>query len=797
MIQGNISATQSLTGSARETGIQGLSAYEVYKKNGGTLSEEEWLVSLKGEKGDKGEQGIQGERGAAFTYTDFTEEQLEGLVGPKGEKGEQGPAGPQGEHGAKGEKGDTGETGPQGPQGEQGPKGEKGEAFTYDMFTEEQLASLTGPQGPQGVKGEKGERGSDGLSLEEITEITGELKNLGTEDKSNLVNAINELVNNGGVKEIKTSTVDLQTLDAGAYIVNGGLKIIYYNGSSISITTGTRNYIMLVIRQGETRFAWIFINKRIQYIDTTGSKEYTLDNFLTSTNALSKTNTTAYTPTADYNPATKKYVDDAISNAGGGGTTANDLYPTKMEALIETEEIEGTVEKTFYSGDLASANDNSITTAGTFWLTDVTSEMIGKKLKSVTINGVTNGGTITFRANTTISVSKSLTSTYQYQTKAETLNSSPDTIDIFQIRVNSGIQTYLLDGTDSRVTILNQDAINSCPLTLGITKESDTSVFKFNGSGLPNTGEISFFHKHIQGAISNNSMMGLAFRMVYEENGTSYGEEKKILKMTLSDESEINTDMSILFNDISASNKLKGKKISILGDSISTFNGFIPSGYATFYPSGNITTVEKTWWKQLIDNNEMTLVKNASWSGSCVTGNSTSTTDASAGCSTARINDLSNGTDTPEIIVVYIGINDFALTNHRELGNYDGSTAIPSEGTITTFSEAYGLMLYKILSKYHSSKVFCCTLLETAHTSYDTGENAVFPTKNNNGVLLSQYNDRIRSIATNLGARVIDLHSCGIHYWNLTYNTIDKLHPNSDGAVIIKDYIENALINEL
>mgnify|MGYP004537323389 CR=1 FL=1 len=41
----------------------------------------------------------------------------------------------------KGSKGDTGAQGP------------KGKAFTYDMFTEEQLKALTGPKGEQGVPG--------------------------------------------------------------------------------------------------------------------------------------------------------------------------------------------------------------------------------------------------------------------------------------------------------------------------------------------------------------------------------------------------------------------------------------------------------------------------------------------------------------------------------------------------------------------------------------------------------------------------------------------------------------------
>ena len=47
--------------------------------------------------------------------------------------------------------GSTGGVGPQGPQGEQGPKGDP---FTYEDFTEEQLAQLVGPPGPAGPKGD-------------------------------------------------------------------------------------------------------------------------------------------------------------------------------------------------------------------------------------------------------------------------------------------------------------------------------------------------------------------------------------------------------------------------------------------------------------------------------------------------------------------------------------------------------------------------------------------------------------------------------------------------------------------
>ena len=88
-----------------------------------------------------------------FTYEDFTEEQLAAL---KGEKGDTGEKGEKGDTGEKGEKGDTGE------KGEKGDTGEKGDAFTYEDFTEEQLAALKGEKGDTGEKGEKGDTGEKG-----------------------------------------------------------------------------------------------------------------------------------------------------------------------------------------------------------------------------------------------------------------------------------------------------------------------------------------------------------------------------------------------------------------------------------------------------------------------------------------------------------------------------------------------------------------------------------------------------------------------------------------------------------
>ena len=52
---------------------------------------------------------------------------------------------------------------------------------------------------------------------------------------------------------------------------------------------------------------------------------------------LTKTNTTSYTPTGDYHPATKKYVDDTLSNVSGDLTGLTDTSissPTNGQILM-------------------------------------------------------------------------------------------------------------------------------------------------------------------------------------------------------------------------------------------------------------------------------------------------------------------------------------------------------------------------------------------------------------------------------------------------------------------------------
>lgn len=120
-------------------GIQGLSAYQVAVQHGFEGTEDEWLISLKGEKGEtgpKGDKGDTGEKGATGER---------GPQGLQGERGLQGVQGEKGEPGIQGIQGPQGEPGPQGPKGDTGEKGEKGDPGSDASVTKQNVeAVLTG-----------------------------------------------------------------------------------------------------------------------------------------------------------------------------------------------------------------------------------------------------------------------------------------------------------------------------------------------------------------------------------------------------------------------------------------------------------------------------------------------------------------------------------------------------------------------------------------------------------------------------------------------------------------------------
>lgn len=239
-----------------------------------------------------------------------------------------------------------------------------------------------------------------------------------------------------------------------------------------------------------------------------------------------------------------------------------------------------------------------------------------------------------------------------------------------------------------------------------------------------------------------------------------------------------------------------GERVAIIGDSISTFVGFVPTGtgYAAFYTGENcgVSSAEQTWWGRLLAETGMVLTKNNSVSGSCVT--SGSRPDRLEASSPLRTGDLTDGHgNPPDHIIIFMGTNDYALA--AGLGTYDGHGSFPTD--TTTFREAYAVMLSELQKNYPKAKIYCCTLTHTGSKSKEFRE----VDYNQNGELKAEWNDAIRQIATLFNCEIIELASCGINAANLPYysgdDAVDEdgvsgeglvgrgLHPNAAGHELI------------
>ena len=145
-------------------------------------------------------------------------------------------------------------------------------------------------------------------------------------------------------------------------------------------------------------------------------------------------------------------------------------------------------------------------------------------------------------------------------------------------------------------------------------------------------------------------------------------------------------------NYVLGTSDFAGKTVSILGDSISTYKGYVPDGYSCFYPypTADLGDVNQTWWMQVINKLGMKLLKNNSYSGTCVsegTGSNSTVQDS-------RLKELLFGTEAPDVILIFMGSNDCG----SQYVKYD------------TFKSSYKVMLDKIRALCPNSEIYLMTL---------------------------------------------------------------------------------------
>lgn len=168
--------------------------------------------------------------------------------------------------------------------------------------------------------------------------------------------------------------------------------------------------------------------------------------------------------------------------------------------------------------------------------------------------------------------------------------------------------------------------------------------------------------------------------------------------------------------------------VFILGDSYSTFEGYIPEGYAIYFYDGHsgtdVTKVDETWWKILLNETGSRLVLNNSASGSTVARRGYGGCDATSTCFVHRIDELcENGffkNNKIDTVFVFGGTNDSWASNDKtgieyKLGEpkFSGITSDDLFATVPAFCYLFG----KLKAELPDAEIIM--LINGDHTRYD------------------------------------------------------------------------------
>ena len=280
----------------------------------------------------------------------------------------------------------------------------------------------------------------------------------------------------------------------------------------------------------------------------------------------------------------------------------------------------------------------------------------------------------------------------------------------------------------------------------------------------------------------------------------------------------------------------KGKKVSIVGDSISTFSGVsnntsinttLGQNSSHNSASGNVCDWTLTYWGRLITELEMELCVPNCWSGSKVYGTKENGVVDPADSLLERADQLHRDGGTPndptddvapDVIIIYMGIND---TNNSPKGTFLNAPGIDKaaamqqwkaeeldaqfakyketktitvggkDGTYENWQEAYALGIMLMQETYPDAEIWLMTLVESnAHSS---------GTKDK----IDHANLYIRAIADMLDVKLIDQQENGYItkqnsylYGHDEHELITAIHPNLKGhalmaRLIIDEFYKN------
>lgn len=223
--------------------------------------------------------------------------------------------------------------------------------------------------------------------------------------------------------------------------------------------------------------------------------------------------------------------------------------------------------------------------------------------------------------------------------------------------------------------------------------------------------------------------------------------------------------------DKTKTNPYVGKTFSFLGDSLTSFAGYIPTGFQSFFPaasakgdtSNNVNDVNQMWFMQLLSAVGGKLFVNNSYGGTCCYGGSEPTN------SDSRLSHLVVNNQYADYTVVYMGNNDCA-----------GNVNYPESYNATTFENAYRTQLEKIKALCPNTKIIVCTMAQSKLFVQETRD---------------QYNEIIRSLANEFDCQIIELEDVDLREpINDVPLIVDSGHPSMLGMQLLTKQIISEML---